>query len=282
MAVALDGVCFAVCCVNRCSQFCVGTHKAEIQLNVDAHTLDVVFVQKNPWEWGWDAGVAIGTILLAIATFAAIRDARRVERMHRQDAIDREERSNCRAANQTNFEILRAYNEFLGIRRDIVDPMRQRIGRHLEIMPVLSAFRAPVMNYESLAFLLESDDRNVLVDLMALELEIQTTLTVIQRRNLLHESVVQPTLEKLGAERGQTLDGLVFEDALGFQVTAQMRQFTDYMIAGVDTIVRDAEKVSSALRDATKKIYPNRHVVFISRAPDPQAPDSPTPEADAT
>ena len=26
----------------------------------------------NPWEWGWDALVAIGTMALALATFVAV------------------------------------------------------------------------------------------------------------------------------------------------------------------------------------------------------------------
>ncbi len=46
---------------------------------MDSATLDVVYIPRAAWELGWDALVALGTILLAVATFKTIKETRRLE-----------------------------------------------------------------------------------------------------------------------------------------------------------------------------------------------------------
>ena len=46
---------------------------------MDSSTLDVVYIPRESWELGWDALVAIGTMLLAWATFRTIKQTRTLE-----------------------------------------------------------------------------------------------------------------------------------------------------------------------------------------------------------
>ena len=39
---------------------------------MDSATLDVVYVARSPWEFGWDAVVGLATLLLALVTVAAV------------------------------------------------------------------------------------------------------------------------------------------------------------------------------------------------------------------
>jgi hypothetical protein len=45
---------------------------SDLATMLDSAALDVVYVSRSPWEWGWDAWVAIGTLTLAAVTSVTV------------------------------------------------------------------------------------------------------------------------------------------------------------------------------------------------------------------
>ena len=112
---------------------------------------------------GWDAWVAIGTIVLAVATFGLIVATWWADSRRRSDDRVEKAKRNVGAANNAIFEIIRFYNKALNFKEQVLDEQRQSPIRHFLLRPASGViWQSCRIDFSSLSFLFESNDPNVL------------------------------------------------------------------------------------------------------------------------
>jgi hypothetical protein len=246
---------------------------------MDTSTLDIVYVPGDAWKLGWDAIVGIGTLLLAVATVVAIYYSWRVDERRRKDTalqekVRKEETSlaeatrNCRAVNLVSFQLIATYQTFRSVRRDAIEPFFSDPARDFMILPIVAALKPVAIDYSSLLFLLEGDDANVLVSLSSLDQEISATIEIIRERNLHHDMVIQAKAFALTEAVGPVVSGSALEKTIGRRDMMKLKQSTEFMIRGIDSIVDGCKKVSDELKNATRKLYPDKYhkIIFLKES----------------
>ena len=91
---------------------------------METATFYVAYASQSPWEHLWDALVAVGTIALAIATFASVRYSLAAETRRREEDAEKIVRTNIAATNTAIFEIGSSYTSIHNFKNQFVDPSR--------------------------------------------------------------------------------------------------------------------------------------------------------------
>ena len=146
------------------------------------------------------------------------------------------------AGNKAIFELVRTYNQFLAVRNQFIEEHRKNPGRHIYIMPMAAKVHVMQLNFDSLAFLFDTEDPNLLGRLAMFQQEVVSTIDVIAERSTLHVEVIQPTVETLEKQFGEVIKLDQLENSLGKRTTKTLKMLTDFMINGVDEVITGAEE----------------------------------------
>lgn len=215
-----------------------------------------------------DLGFYVDGILGALVTLvAAFFGAWYAFRLH--DDKDRRRRadSDVRAANRAIFEISRHCNRLATFRKQFLDENKHNPNRDYLIMPVAGfSWDAPSIDYDALAFLIESSQPDLLTEVAVMEQSISSAVDVIRQRSEFHVEKLQPVVEKLEYEYGPEFSADLIEQRLGPKNARVLRLLTDYNYECVDTAISEMEKIMDRLAEAVKKIYPE-HVVVSFKVP---------------
>lgn len=180
--------------------------------------------------------------------------------------------TDVKAANSVIFELARTYNKFTAVKKQFIDEHRDKVERHLMIMPVAGmSWEPPKFNFDSISFLFKSSDPNLLGTLSLVEQEIASTLDVIKQRSAMHVDVLQPAIEKLSQRVGDQVSSRQIEDELGQRLAATLRMSTDFMIQGVDNVLSGCMEHMTKIKAETDSIYPG-HVIIKMIPPEDDNP----------
>ena len=220
---------------------------------------------------GWIAqgrhgGVFLSSYVPALATLvAAFYGAKCAFQFQRDKEREENKRRNVVNGNSAIFNMMRMAEKLKNVQRQIIDPVRGRPACFLEMRPTLHLVKDDIkLNIETLYFLLETDDRNLLGALMVEEARYQSALDAINERSRLHRQEVQPLLERAGFVQGGNYSFAQIEEALGNRVYTTIRSATDQVIDYVDSTIVSLKQVADKLTASLKKQYPNETIISFA------------------
>lgn len=220
---------------------------------------------------GWIANGSHWDILFtsyvpALATLlAAFYGAKYAFEFQHKKEIDDQKKKDLFAANITIFNLMRMANSLLVFKKQAIDPFRGKVTAFLEIPPVLHTVGEDInITPDSLYFLLQTKERNLLGEILIEERRYQTAIESIKERSNLHRNEIQPLLEQSGVMQGQLCTIEEIEKALGERMFVTINQATDQLIAHVDQTIVSIQAVSNKLVDCIKNMHPDESVIRFS------------------
>ena len=101
-------------------------------------------------------------------------------------------RDQVAAINRAQFALMRQFNTMKNIQAQVVEPVRQHPAKHVAMRAVLTVHDdVPQPDLDALSFLLETDDRELLLELMIENQRFKTAVQAINDRSRLHLDVVR-------------------------------------------------------------------------------------------
>jgi len=212
--------------------------------------------------------VSAGSIIGPLVTLAAaFFGAWYAFKLHDEKDKRRRSESDVMAANRAIFEISRHCNRLATFRKQFLDEKKDEPGRDYLILPVAGfSWDPPSIDYDSLAFLFESSQPNLLTEISTAEQAIMSAVDVIRQRSEFHVEKFQPVVEELEKEFGPEFSVDLIQKKLGPRNTQVLRMLTDYNYECVDSAISETEKMMEKLAEEVKKIYPD-HVVISFKLP---------------
>lgn len=206
-------------------------------------------------------------LIPAIATLAAaFAGAWAAFQLQARKSEDDQAKRNIEAVNNAIFNLIRKHHTFIALRNQFINEHRDDKRRHMKIMPAIGIeYDAPKIQYDSLGFMLSSEDPNVLSRLLLTEQEIYSTLKTVRERSKLHLERVQPTIERIRKKEGSVVPVKRIEHALGKMESQTLRGLTDAMVEGVDASIAAIETSISDLNRAAKNVYPGHAVLSFAQ-----------------
>lgn len=173
--------------------------------------------------------------------------------------------SRVEAGNNAIFALMRSYNTFLAFKKQFIEPNREDSARFVTIPPSVGFAGKADFNFHSLSYLFELEDPNILGELSSFQAEVQATLAVINERSHMHLNGVQPSLEAKGFLQGADILLADLEAALGERLTVMMKQSTDQMIEGVESIVENSAALVERLHRIHMKNFKGHKILRMEK-----------------
>lgn len=218
-----------------------------------------------------------GAIATLVAAFVGARYAFKLQLAQLDQQKTKEQ---VEAGNKVIFELISTHNKFLVIRKQFIEEHRQKPARHFFILPMAGNIKTLQLNFDSLTFLFDSEDPNLLGRLAMFEQEVASTLGVIEQRSRLHVDIVQPSIEKLEQKTGMQLDLTQIEKELGTRHTQTLKMLTDFMIEGVDEVISAAEQHIEETNRILKAKFPGHMIIEMVKLNQSMQPSPKSSNAD--
>jgi hypothetical protein len=161
------------------------------------------------------------------------------------------------------------------MKTQFIDARRGDQGRFINIPAIGQPDPNLHVDLDALTFLLETEHRNLLGELMAVDQAFQSVIFIVNQRTTLHKDEPQPLLKskmRQGVPHMATLAEM--EALLGHSLVDHLRRLTDEMIERVDIFLEHTSDHALELRAALKQLYPHR--VFIRFSPSVDGPTLPS------
>jgi hypothetical protein len=201
---------------------------------------------------------AIATLLAAgVGAYIAfyLSDLRR-----KKDIIER----NIAASNLALFNLISMHNSFVKYRNQFIDPERNSPIRYISILPSIGFEKwGHQFEYNSLGFLLGSDNPNILYELYEVQIETTTTVDHILERNRIHYEIVQQNLSAAGLKQSDRVTEEQLSEAIGDYYVNVLKNMTEDMISNVDSLISLYKQKADSLHRTTKLMYPNSTITFM-------------------
>lgn len=189
------------------------------------------FVQDN---WQTTISALSGTFLGAYFAFL-------FERRH-ADAKERE--ATIASAKSAQFAIWAQLNAAKNIKKQVLDPKRDDVDRHLTLTPFTVHAKYPNLDVESLTFMLKGEGAQMLGEMMLSEHMFTTLIGALEQRNVRHESM-QQRISQLGPEV-----------ALDRATVMILKDMTDSIYGLGDDVVKQLQTVFESFRCYIEKRFP--------------------------
>lgn len=212
----------------------------------------------------WD--VLFTSYVPALATLlAAFYGAKYAFDFQRKKETDDQKNKDLVAANITIFNLMRMANSLLVFRKQVIDPFREKPTAFLEMPPVLHTVGEDIkITPDSLYFLLQTKERNLLGEILIEERRYHTAIQCIEERSNLHRNEIQPLLDRSGVMQGGGCSIEQIEKALGERMFVTINQATDQLIEHVDQTIVSIQVVSNKLVECMKNMHPDECIIRYS------------------
>lgn len=202
----------------------------------------------------------------ALATLvAAFCGANYAFQLQMEKEIADNKRRNVVNANIAIFSLIRMRNKLLNFQEQIIKPHHNNdLKSFLEMPPTLDLLKDDIkLNIESLYFLLETDDRNLLGELSCEEGRYRSALDAINDRSQLHRQEIQPSLERAGFAHGIDYSEEQIKDMIGQRLYIILQESTTQVKNHVDSTADSLKKITDKLTASLKKQYPNETIIRL-------------------
>ncbi|MEW5056527.1 MAG: hypothetical protein AB1Y25_02795 [Cycloclasticus sp.] len=201
--------------------------------------------------------IFIGLITLSAAFMGAYSAFALQNRKHERERTT----AKVEAGNKAIFNLVRSYNTFLAFKKQFIDPFENDPGKFVSIPPSIGFEGKANFDFDSLTYLFQIGDPNILGELSSFQAEVEATIALILQRSHMHLNGVQPAMEKSGVVDGQDIYSNQLKEILGNRLFVIMVQGTDQMIEGVNSIILNAEKLIEKLHKIHIKNYKG-HIIL--------------------
>jgi hypothetical protein len=226
-------------------------------------------IEKDPLE------LIIPALTTLVAAFLGAYFAFRFQNNREEE---KKHQNNVEAANRALFNLSRIINELEVIKKQVIDPVRDRPDRYLAMQPFLIPnYDDMKFNIDSLTFLLESKSPNILGEILVEETNFHQVINSLNNRSELHRYQVQPILEAAGVRVGGQYLAADIERALGQRIFIQIQNATDNLIEHVDETLVSSQKIMDKLVSNLKRIYPKSEFLILDKQRKPNKAPQPTP-----
>ena len=164
------------------------------------------------------------------------------------------------AANRALFALITRLNMLSDIKQKHIDPFRNDPARfvNMHALPPLE-YRSPILDIQSLSFLLETNSRQLILSLLLEEQRFQDAIQAINLRSSLHHESAQPRLAQAGIFTEMECKRSQIDDALGFLLSASLSNATNNVIFHVDSTCESLDETIKKAADQFKSIFPYRY-----------------------
>ena len=171
---------------------------------------------------------------------------------------------NIVSGNNSIFALIRMANKLVLLQKQLINPTRNNPGRMLA-MPALGIQEKDdiKLNLESLYFLLETDDRNLLGEIMVEEDRYRAAMDAINMRSRLHLQDIQPQLERAGFVNGGQYSNAEIQAMLGERLFCAITQATEAVIKHIDDAIVCHKVVADNLTNCLIKQYPQTRLKIM-------------------
>lgn len=214
-------------------------------------------IEKDPLE------LIIPSLTTLLAAFLGAYFAFRFQNKKEEE---KKYQKNIEAANRAIFTLTRIINELEVLKRQAIDPFRDRDDKFLSMQPFL------VPNYddikfdiESLIFLLDTKSPNILGELVVEETRFHQAINTLNTRTELHRYQVQPKLEAAGLKQGGQYNMKDIERALGQRIFMQIQAATDDVIEHFDKTRKSSEELMDKFLQNLNKIIPQAKLILFDK-----------------
>jgi hypothetical protein len=208
----------------------------------------------------WD--VFLTSYVPALATLvAAFYGAKYAFQFQKDKAKEDERRLNVVNGNSVIFTMMRMITTLRNVQKQIIEPARLHPARFLQMRPAQYFGNDIKLNIESLYFLLETDERNILGEVVIEEQRYLSAVQSINERSRIHREDVQPVLERAGVVEGGDYSLRQIENALGERLYKTLQLVTEDMVNDVDGTILSLKTVADKLRESLKRIYPDDKII---------------------
>lgn len=181
---------------------------------------------------------------------------------------DREEkklrRQNLLAGNFAINGIGRMINQLLNYEQQMISPFRNDPVAFIS-MPATTKLRDESLrlNFESIDFLLDCSDPNILGEISTRELKFFAVIDSIDERSNLHRNEAQHRLEDSGLENGQSHSIKALKSMLGIRIHESLKNSTAQVIEGVDEALVQLRDTGEKLSEILKAEFPGQRVISL-------------------
>lgn len=209
----------------------------------------------------WD--VFLTSYVPALATLvAAFYGAKYAFQFQRAKEKDDEKKRNVINGNAAIFTLIRMICSLRDIQKQIIDPARNVPFRFIQMRPALRFIKDEnELNIESMYFLLETEDKTLLSELVMESDRYHSAIGTYNERSRIHREDVQTVLERAGFVQGGTYSSEEIKTLLGDRLYITIQQATDATIEQVDNALITLNRVANKLHTSLKKLYPNDTII---------------------
>ena len=176
---------------------------------------------------------------------------------------------NVVSGNLAIFKLITMINALLSYQRQIIEPVRNKPTAFLEMTPTLKQMKDNIsIDIDSLAFLLGTDDRNLIGELSVEESRYEAAIAAINDRSEVHRHEAQPTLDASKIKNGGDYSHEEIKDALGERLFLTLHQATDQVIYSVDTTIESLKDIANKLTKSLKKQFPSETILAVGMPED--------------
>ncbi len=220
----------------------------------------------------WD--IFLTSYIPALATLlAAFFGAKYAFQFQNDKELKSEKTNNIIAANKAIFTMSRMANSLYVYQRDFINPLRNKEAAFLELRPTLDIEKELIkLDIEGLYFLLQTENRNLLSELIIEEERYRAAIDAINARSKTHLQEVQPVLEEAGFISNSTkmVTHDEIEKILGNRIYTIIKQSTDDVIFHVDSTIESLKQVADKLKVGVKNVYPDEKIISFVLSEQPK------------
>jgi len=209
----------------------------------------------------WD--IFFSAYIPALATLlAAYYGARFAFQFQKDKENEDSKKHNVISGNSAIFTLMRMICTLSDIQKQIIDPTRNHLQRFIRMEPGGRFTNEEIkLDIESLYFLLESDDGNLLPELVNESNKYHTAIGAFDERSRIHREEVQPLLDRSGFREGANYSNEQIRTAIGDRLYMTMQRSTEQTINIIDETVISLKKISHRLQASLKKQYPTESII---------------------
>lgn len=203
-----------------------------------------------------------GLVTLAAAFFGA----KYAFDLQAAKALRETESAQIAAGNKAIFALVRKYNQLLNFKHQFLERFRDDPTAFLQMPPLLELMKDDILvDFDSLSYLLETDQRNLLGELSVGVEKHQSAIGAINARSRLHITEAQPALEKAEIVEGGKYTFQQMETALGQRLHTTLRQATDQVFEHTTGTLLFLENVTRKLTAALREQFPGRSIIAMGK-----------------
>ncbi len=212
------------------------------------------------YDW---IGLFVQVLLPGLIAFgAAWAGAYFAFRYQNKKVEEQETTSEIAAINMVVITLGQMQNALANYKKQILDEHPANPLRAFSMQPAtIGNYSHLVLHSDSLAFLCETDHRQVPMTVGYMNTQFHRAVAAIDDRNNHHLTVVQPKMAAFAAPPATALTDAIVLRALGIDQKRIQESYTDNMYLQVESALDDIQKCKNDLQAAAKTLYPKGRTV---------------------